>query len=451
MFTPMNGTATALADHLDTRPGTYWSNWAGTVRAQPPTLCSPRSLDELCEAVAHHARNARRIRPGGARHSFSPIAAPDDVILDLIGLWGVHGIERFDGGAHVTVGAGTSLRSLNETLHNHGLALENMGDSDHQSVGGLISTGTHGTGMAFPSMSNQVVSLTLVTAEGEPLTISAEHNTDLFDAARLSLGALGVIADVTLRTVDAYMVQTQFADLPSEKVLAQVESCVDLFDHFEFFEFPGLRQTRMVMRTRLPADADPVGPSTAARSFEHYAIEGALHWSLVRLARLVPSARPAINRMSMRAWGGDAPTVLPPHEAFPSFRGVRFNEAEWALPIDAFPSVFDELQGTVGAMSVMPYECRFVKGDDLWLSPTYEQDSAYIACHTDPADGPAGLDRSGDIIAAAGGRPHWGKHHNLRAGDLASIYPRFKDFLRVKDRLDPERVFANAHLDAILG
>src|SRR6266516_6949770 len=171
-----------------------WSTWARTARAEPVRIVHPETMEQLVAAVRDAARDGLRDKAVGSGHSFTPVAVTDGVLVDLAGYRGLGSVDRATGVC--TVRAGTTLRQLNGLLAARGLAMTNLGDIDAQTVAGAISTGTHGTGITFGGLSTQVRALELVLADGSVVTCSAEVRPELFAAARVGLGALGVISTV---------------------------------------------------------------------------------------------------------------------------------------------------------------------------------------------------------------------------------------------------------------
>jgi L-gulonolactone oxidase len=196
-----------------------WVNWSGSQRATPAVIERPRSRAELARAVAS---GPGPVRVAGAGHSFSAAAVTDGTLLSLDALARVLDADAASG--LVRVEAGIRLRALSRELHARGLAMPNLGDIDAQSLAGALSTGTHGTGTRLPNLSGQVESIELVLADGSERTL--DHG-DLLRAARVSLGALGVIAAVTLRCVPAFRLHNTDRPEPLEDVLAELHERAD--------------------------------------------------------------------------------------------------------------------------------------------------------------------------------------------------------------------------------
>lgn len=429
-----------------------WTNWAGTASADPRRVHTPRSVAELAEVVADAATEGRQVRARGSGHSFTPIAATDSDALDLT-QW--TGIASVDVDANlVTVRSGTPLHQLNAELDVLGLAMTNLGDIDAQTIAGAVSTGTHGTGACFGGLSTQIARLELVLADGSVDTCSAEKRPELFQAACVSLGALGVISHVTLRCEPSFVVSAQERPEPLEQVLEGFDEFAEQNDHFEFYWFPYGKNALVKRNNREPAGTSR-RPLSRARQFLDYEImENAAFGTLCRLGRAVPRLVRPLGRFASSALSAREYSDVS-HRVFVSHRGVRFVESEFAIPRETLPQVFRELRELVPRLKnpvAFPVEVRVAAADDIWLSTAHGRDSAYLAIHQFAGmpyhDYFAGF---AAIVAEVGGRPHWGKMHDLDATALAKLYPRFDDFLRVRAEVDPAGVFANPYLDRVLG
>ncbi|GAB3438303.1 D-arabinono-1,4-lactone oxidase [Actinophytocola sediminis] len=431
---------------------TAWRNWAGTEAAIAASLVRPRDLGELTAAVAGATRDGRTIRARGSGHSFTSVGAAHDIALDLGAFTGVR-VEDASAGL-VTVGAGSTLRALNVELDRLGLAMTNLGDIDAQTIAGAIATGTHGTGARFGGISTQVAALELVLADGSVVSCSADERPELFAAARVGLGALGVISTVTLRTEPAFVLAARERPEPLVEVLAALAENCAANDHFEFYWFPYGSDALTKRNNRLPAGTRPKPLSPARQFVEYRLLENTAFGGLCRLGRAVPTLVPALNKLSSSVLSERAYSDVS-HRVFATNRSVRFVESEYAIPRDALGEVLAELRARVPRLAdpvMFPVEVRVAAADDIWLSTAYERDSAYIAVHQFvgmPYREYFALFES--IACAVGGRPHWGKMHTLDAAALRTRYPRFDDFRAVRARVDPGGTFANPYLERVLG
>ena len=433
-----------------------WRNWAGTAAAAPARWCRPRSEAEISAAVKDAAAAGLPVRALGSGHSFTAAAATSGVALDLSGWTGIIAADTRTG--LVTVRSGTTLRALNAGLGGLGLAMANLGDIDAQTLAGALCTGTHGTGARLGGLATQVEALELVMADGSVVTCSAANRPELFAAARIGLGALGVVTSVTLRCVPAFTLLADERPMPVDEVLEQFDALAGGNDHFEFYWFPYGRNALVKRNNRVPgaAAAGSVPPPLPAwrRFWEYEVMENAGFGALCRLGRARPRLIPGLNKFSSSALSARTYTETS-HRVFVTPRRVRFTESEYAVPRESLGHVVAELRRAVPRLAdpvMFPVEIRVAAADDIWLSTAYGRESAYIAIHQY-----TGLpyqdyfDRFEAIVAEVAGRPHWGKMHSLDAARLTALYPRFEDFRRVRAEADPEGRFGNAYLTRVLG
>lgn len=435
-----------------TRPAGRWRNWGRSAAVTPQRVEFPRTVGAVRRAVQAADGAGLRIKAVGAGHSFSAIAAAPGVLLDLRDLDGLVSVDPAR--ARVTLLAGTRLHRLPRLLRPYGLAIENLGDIAAQSISGAISTGTHGTGTGFGGLATRVVGVKLVTVGGDLLVVDEAHNTDLLPAVAVGLGALGVLVEVTLQCVPAFTLHAVERPEPLQEVLADVRARADAADHFEFFWFPHTDLAMTKTNTRLPDDAQrhPIAPAT--RWIQDELVGSGLHQVACSVGRAVPPLVPPINRASVRLWGNREFTDAS-ERVFTTVRRVRFREMEYAIAVERIVETFAAIRALVADSRwriSFPVELRFAAADDLWLSTAYGRETAYIAVHRYWREDPTEyFDAVEEILVQAQGRPHWGKLHTLDAETLRERYPRFDDFLAVRERLDPNRRFANAYLDRVLG
>jgi L-gulono-1,4-lactone dehydrogenase len=429
-----------------------WQNWAGTASADPVRRHWPRSTEEIADALAAATKDGLTVRALGSGHSFTAAAATSGVALDLSGWTGIVAADLESG--LVTVRSGTTIRELNAALDTLGLALANLGDIDAQTVAGAISTGTHGTGAGLGGIATQVAGLELVLADGSVAACSASQRPDLFAAARVSVGALGVLSSVTLQCVPAFTLAADERPMPVDEVLGRFAEFAAGNDHFEFYWFPYGKNALVKRNNRVNGDG-AAGPMASWRRFLEYEVmENAAFGALCRAGRAVPAAIKPLNRLAAATLSKRSYSA-PSHQVFVTPRRVRFVESEYAVPRESLLDVLAELRAGVPRLAdpvMFPVEVRVAAADDIWLSTAYGRDSAYVAIHQY-----AGLPYQEyfrlfeSIATASGGRPHWGKLHTRDAGYLGGAYPRFADFLRLRDEADPARLFANAYLQQVLG
>jgi len=430
-----------------------WRNWAGTATATPARRAQPRSEAEISAAVKDAAAAGLPVRALGSGHSFTSAAATSGLALDL-SLWaGVTAADTRTG--LVTVRSGTTLRALNAALTEFGLALANLGDIDRQTIAGALATGTHGTGARLGGLATQVEALDLILADGSAVSCSAAVRPELFAAARVGLGALGVVTAVTLRCVPSFTLAADERPMPVEQVIEEFDGYAAANDHFEFYWFPYGRQALVKRNNRVPSGGQAAAPMPGWRRFwEFEVMENAAFGTLCRVGRAAPRLIPALNRVSSAALSARSYTDAS-YRVFVTPRRVRFVESEYAVPRESLPGVLAELRRAVPRLAepvMFPVEVRVAAADDIWLSTAYGRDTAYIAIHQYTGlPYRAYFDLFESVVATVAGRPHWGKLHTLDAGRLGPLYPRFEDFRRVRAEVDPEHRFGNAYLGRVFG
>jgi FAD/FMN-containing dehydrogenase len=387
-----------------------WSSWAGNVRCRPSRIERPADEAQARSVVRRAAAEGRCVRVVGSGHSSMPLVETDGVLVSLDALAGVHSARPE--ALEASVWAGTKLSALGAPLRERGMAFENLGDVDVQSLGGALGTGTHGTGRTLGNLSTRIARLRMITAAGAVLECSEESDPDLFRAAPVSLGALGLFTRVTLRLVPAYRLHERVWSARAEQCLEDVDRLIAENRHFEFFWYP--KRDAMELKTLNPTQSDPD---------ELPSVEGQrIGWSA---------------------------------EVIPSVREIKFHEMEYQLPAEAGLDCFREVRARLRERHPQvgwPVEYRTVAADDAWLSPAYGRDTVTISVHQDArhdyrepfADVEA-------IFRRYAGRPHWGKIHTCRSADLRELYPMWERFLEVRRRMDPEGRFLNAHLRELFG
>lgn len=436
-----------------------WHNWARTESSSPVTEIFPRSAEQIIAALDRARDTGHTVKPIGASHSFTAIGATDGIRLQLSRMRGL--VSAGPAAGRVTLWAGTHLWELPAILGPLGLALANMGDIDKQTITGATQTGTHGTGIGLGGLSTGVVGATLVTGTGELLTVSEQENPELLPAVALGLGALGVLVTITIQCVPQYLLRAVEAPDSLDAVLDNYVERNRAADHFEFYWFPHTTGARTKTNTRIPVDpalgvagsgARPLG--AVSRYVDEEFINNTMLGAVVGVQRWVPAATPSINR-AVQTVSSARDYVDESHRVYVTNRRVHFREMEYSLPLEAVPAALRELRALIerrGFRVSFPIEVRAAAADDLMLSTAHGRESGYIAVHRFWRDREDNYFREAEaVLAAHDGRPHWGKMHTLSASSLRERYPRFDDFVAVRDRLDPDRLFANPYLTRVLG
>ncbi|WP_128801725.1 MULTISPECIES: D-arabinono-1,4-lactone oxidase [unclassified Streptomyces] len=438
-----------MSSTASARNGT-WRNWGGNVAARPAREVAPASVEELSAAVRKAAEDGLTVKAVGSGHSFTSIAATDGVLIRPQLLTGIRKIDR--DAMTVTVEAGTPLKRLNMALAREGLSLTNMGDIMEQTVSGAVSTGTHGTGRESASIAAQIRGLELVTADGSVLTCSEKENPDVFAAARIGLGALGIVTAITFAVEPVFLLTAREEPMPLERVLADFDELWAENEHFEFYWFPHTGSTNTKRNNRSAGPEKPVSP--VAGWIEDEFLSNGVFQVAQWVGRAVPATVPAIARISSTALSARSYTDIP-YKVFTSPRRVHFVEMEYAVPREALTETLRELKAMVdrsGLRVSFPVEVRTAPADDITLSTASGRDSAYVAVHMfrgTPYQ--AYFTAAERIFTAHEGRPHWGKVHTRDAEYFSRAYPRFAEFTELRDRLDPDRRFQNDYLRRVLG
>ena len=426
-----------------------WKNWAGNVVANPESIAAPAREEEVTSLVASAAHTNHTVRVVGSGHSFTPAVATNGLLLDIRQLSGIYSVDRAAG--TVTVGAGTTLNELNRLLHAEGLALPNLGDIAYQTVAGAVSTSTHGTGVSLPGLAAQVVGMRLVNGFGEVVEATTSNNSDVLDVGRVSLGALGVITQCTLKVVDAFALEAHEMPMKLDAVLDDVEALKTSNDHFEFFWIP---HTKWALTKRNNRTTEPLNPLPKVKGWiEKTFMENYAFGALCQLGKLRPSLIPRLATALPSS--GSRKYIDQSFKIFASPRLVRFYEMEHSIPADALPNALRDIRSMIerkGYLLNFPVEVRFTGKDDVPLSTSYGRESAYIAVHVFKGMEYQPFFRDvEDILRGYDARPHWGKIHHRNSEELAGLYPRFSDFLSMRDRLDPNRVFQNDYTKQVFG
>jgi L-gulonolactone oxidase len=420
------------------------------VSARPAREATPASVEELAAVVRAAAEDGLRVKPVGTGHSFTSIAATDGVLIRPQLLTGIRTIDRDT--MTVTVEAGTPLKRLNMALAREGLSLTNMGDIMEQTVSGATSTGTHGTGRESASIAAQIKGLELVLADGSVLTCSEKENPEVFAAARIGLGALGIVTAITFAVEPIFLLTAREEPMPLERVLTEFDEMWAENEHFEFYWFPHTQNTSTKRNNRSAGPERPVG--RLAGWFEDEFLSNGVFQAAQWVGRAAPGTVPAIARIASTALSARTYTDIP-YKVFTSPRRVRFVEMEYAVPREALVETLRELKAMVDRSRLrvsFPVEVRTAPADDIALSTASGRDSAYIAVHMfrgTPYQ--AYFTAAERIFTAHEGRPHWGKVHTRDAEYFAGVYPRFGEFTALRDRLDPQRLFQNDYLRRVLG
>ncbi|MEV0767885.1 D-arabinono-1,4-lactone oxidase [Nocardia salmonicida] len=425
-----------------------WVNWAGQQRCTPAVVAAPRDVEELAAIVTDAAAASRTVRVAGSGHSFTDAVLTDGTLVDLSGLNKVLDVD-VDAG-QVRVEAGISLHAASPLLHAHGLAFPNLGDIDTQSLAGATATATHGTGARLRNISAALHSVEVLRADGTRVELNEQTDPDGWKAARVSVGALGVVTAATLQLEPSFVLECVERPVPLNEVLADIDEFADGSDHFEFFAFPhsDTAMTKAIDRTEAPEQ--PRG--TVSEWLNDILIANHVYDGLCRLGRRIPAAIPMIHRAATLA-GSNNRQVDRSYRVFSTPRLVKFNEMEYAIPRAHAAEAIREILALGRRFGTpMPIEVRWVAPDDAFLSPAGGRETCYIAVHQYQGMVWEPYFRACEaVFDAYDGRPHWGKRHFQTAETLRPRYPEWDRFTAVRRRFDPTGVFANDYVHRVLG
>ena len=426
-----------------------WSNWAGNQLSKPVRIERPSSESEVVEIVLRAVAEHLRVKVVGSGHSFTGIAVPDEVMIDLAQMNRVVNVDHV--GGVITVQAGIVLSDLNAYLESHKLSMPNLGDVTYQTLAGAVSTSTHGTGLQRTGLAAQIRAFKLVTSSGEVLTCDPVHNAEIFHCGRVSLGALGVITEVTLNVVSAFNLRAVEQPMRISHVL---DNFAQLIQENDFFEFYWVPHTKWALTKANNVSMDAIdSPGRFATWYNKMFMENYAFGLLCRVGRLFPKLIPKLATILPSS--GRVEYVNVSHRIFSSKRLVKFYEMEYSITLDSLVPALREVMQMVedrGFLISFPVEVRCTGSDDIPLSTSTGRRSAYIAVHMfkgcEYTEYFAAVET---ILRKHEGRPHWGKIHNLDASDISSLYPEYQRFIEVRNQLDPEGVFTNDYLRRVLG
>lgn len=425
-----------------------WVNWAGDQRCAPAAIATPRNADELTDLLGRAADLGQTVRAAGSGHSFTDAVLTDGLLLDLSKLDRILDIDRATG--RVRVEAGITLNAASNALHRHGLAFPNLGDIDVQTLAGATATATHGTGGKLQNLSAALHSVELVLADGSRVELNAQTDPDGWRAARVSVGALGVVTAATLQLVPSFVLEGIERPVPVEEVLDELDAHIDDNEHFEFYMFAHSPLAMTKRNNRVELSEQPRG--RAMDWFADILMSNYTFDALCRLGRRQPRLVPWIHRGAAYA-GSYRRQVDRSYRVFASPRLIRFTEMEYAIPRAHSVQAIREIKALSAKFDTpMPIEVRWVAADDAFLSPANGRDTCYIAVHQYRGMNYEPYFRACEaVFDKYDGRPHWGKRHFQTADTLRDRYPDWERFAEVRRRFDPKGSFTNDYVDRVLG
>ncbi len=429
-------------DLPDAPPGeAAWMNWSGIERSTPQQMVFPESAEEV-QALLADAPG--RVRMVGSGHSFTGLATTEGTLIDFSAMSGLISFDEASGRARFY--AGTRLFDVAAILDARGRALPNLPDIDVQTLAGTFSTATHGTGNDLPALHDSIRSFTLIRADGARVEVTPQAEPDLFAAGKVSLGALCVITEYEIDTVPAFNLRRRFTIEPVGAFLDRIEELGETHRNFEFFYSPSTGMAAWLSHDIF--DGEVAGRGESEDDETLHALKGLrdqLGWFPWLRRRVAGAAFPkgVIEDFTDKSFN-----------LLSTVRPTRFIEMEYHLPrekgVETVRKIISMLDSRRDVF--FPLEYRHIAPDTAWLSPFNDGPRSSIAIHA-AVDEPYKYFFSDfePVFRAAGGRPHWGKLHSLGRDDLMALYPRFGDFLALRQSLDPTGKFLNPHLSKLFG
>ena len=424
-------------------------NWAENVQWNPTEVEYPSSEEEIQKVVINSLNANKKIRVIGAGHSFTPLCVTGETSVSLDNYQGISSVDKENNTA--TIKGGTKLRLLGELLFKEGLAMENLGDVDIQSIAGTISTGTHGTGINFGTISTQVIALKFINGKGDIVSCSSTEDKSLFKAAQVSLGCLGIITEITIQCIPTYKLKLQNKKEKLTNVLATLPRRNSENRNFEFYWIP-YTDTAWTKTSNVVKDSEP-SKINFFNYWTEYVLENYVFKVFCELARIFPSQNKTVAKITATSIS-NVKKVYYSHKVYATQRMVKFTEMEYNIPAEAHEDVFKDIAKLVNTKKFnihFPIENRWVKADDIYMSPAYGRDSAYIACHVYKGKKyQSYFNALEEVFRAYGGRPHWGKMNTISAIDVVGMYPKYDEFMKHRKEQDPDDIFVNTYVAKLL-
>lgn len=434
--------------------GHHFTNWAETYSCTPELYFEPQSEEEIRQILSVARIKNKKVKVVGFGHSPSDLACTTDYMISLKKFNKELKVDKDKG--RVKVQAGVLVKELNnQILPKYGLGISVLGAISDISLAGAICTGTHGSGANYGNLSTYVVALEIMTSSGEVIECSEEVNRDIFYAARVSLGALGVILTITFQCEPEFKLERNTYPAKLQDVLENLDVHLKASEHFRFIWFP---HTEYVSVWHMNRTSKPV--QTASSWFWDSFIGFYMLEFLFWLSTFFPSLVPVINTVYFQLLFNNRSSTVDRSDRVFNFNCL-FKQfvTEWAIPRSNTAVVLYELQEWLdksGYKAHFPVEVRFVKGDEIYLSPAYGRETCYINLvsyrpymKTVPYD--EYWTAFEGIMMRAGGRPHWAKNYKVTQDEFRQIYPKWDAFCEIRQKMDPNGMFMNANLERIFG
>lgn len=425
-------------------------NWGKTFECSPNKLYAPASEEAICQALQDCAKEGKKLRPMGSRYSYTPLICSNDAIISLDNY---HGIEEINyDEMTVTVRGGTRISELEDQLFAKNLSLYNLGDINQQTIAGLIATGSHGTGLSFGIASTQITWIQLITADGQVLECSSTQQPELFKAAQVSLGTLGVISKVKIKVLPKYYMQQERNLVDFDNALVHLIDSFSNNRNYEFFWFP---YTDYVFEKKHNLVAEQTEAKKFKKLFNDYVLENGALWLLCEFSRNFPDFYRKHAHTILKNLNSNLKNTAPSTECYATTRLVNHREIEYSIPIERAVTTIQQICHLLNQHNVhvsFPIEVRSVAADDIYLSPNYQRKTVWIAVHAYTKDIYEPVFREAEkIFIANQGRPHWGKMHWLSHQEIQNLYPCLTKFKEIRKQVDPQEMFSSDYLNQLLG
>jgi L-gulonolactone oxidase len=421
-------------------------NWARNQQSRPSAYHQPGSEAEVVALVNDVASRGESLRLVGAGHSWSDIVCTDGHLVNLDRMSRVLAVDQEK--HQVTVEAGIRLHALITELADRGLALSNVGSVVEQSIAGALSTGTHGSGIRFGNLATQVIALRLIGGDSSSHDLSSTKKPELFRAARVSLGCLGIVTQVTLQCEPLYDLEEHAWPMPFDEAMESLQKTVDDHEHVKFWWLPHTNKVQAYCANRSKAARRM--PGAVARWFDDSLSMKVIYPGLLRTGRLIPAAIGPINRMIGKMSFNRTHKVDRYDRILTVPMPPRHLEIEFAIDRDDTVEALTQVREMIrreGLRVNFVCEVRFVAGDDGWMSPAYGRDTCQIGGYMYPSKSlDAYFEGFEAIMVALGGRPHWGKDFLMEGDGIRRCYPEYERFAELRRQLDPTGVFENGFI-----
>jgi hypothetical protein len=450
-----------------------WRNWLGNYVVHPERLFYPRSCHDLVAIVRQARERGRRVRVAGAGHSTSPLVPTDDYLVDMVHLNRVTAVDRARG--RVTLEAGCTIEDVDQVLRENGLAVPSSVVLTSVRYGGVVGTGSHGSGFCCSTLSDLVEEMTLVTADGEVVRLTREtHGEEVMNAARLSLGLLGLVYDMTLRVEPDFNLEVtdQREPLSLMRDPARLRELVTGNYFCDVFWFPLSSALWVKTAKKTDKPAVPYGRFNEAMDAFHATVGAGSFRALCKVPKMIKVANEAALKWVVRPQTvvREASRAIHYKDGLEAYHcqltsfavkvddGFEHATRAWCMAMDRAL----ELEKRERYPLTLMLQARFVGHSRALLSPAYGEPGehhCYLEMlsvrdtegHEDYFDEVAAQWMAADEMVA---RPHWGKYFHKIPGIVPYVHRRMGEQIRrfnqVRASFDAGGTFMTPQLKALL-